>query len=266
MVSPEASIPLDSFSPLRFVDGKLEILDQTRLPHEETWLVCETPEPVADAIRRLSVRGAPAIGVAAAWGLVLGLRETGDGGDPETAFETTFGLLASTRPTAVNLRWALDRGREVFETARATGRDPAAALESWAARLQTEDVEANRRIGAHGAELFGPEDRVLTHCNAGALATAGFGTAIGVVTQAYHEGRIRSVWVDETRPLLQGARLTTWELGRLGIPYRLVTDSSAGALMARGEVDRIGTHHDPVHHGRRPHGPRRRWPDSASTW
>lgn len=228
----------ESFSPLRFADGRLEILDQTRLPHEETWLLCKRPEEVADAIRRLSVRGAPAIGVAAAWGLVLGVSGAAEE-EVDDRFGSTLELLAATRPTAVNLRWALDRGAEVFAAARRDHRDPGEALASWAARLQSDDVEANLRIGDHGAPLFGPRDRVLTHCNTGSLATAGFGTALGVVTRAWQEGRLDRVWVDETRPLLQGARLTTWELGRLGIPYSLITDSAAGSLMARGMVDRI---------------------------
>lgn len=227
-----------TFSPLRFVEGHLEILDQTRLPHEEHWLVCSTPEPVAEAIRRLSVRGAPAIGVAAAWGLALGLR----GVPREQAgerFAATYRLLLETRPTAVNLRWALDRGREVFDRALGAGEDPGEALAAWAHRVQRRDVEANREIGRHGASLFRAGEKVLTHCNTGALATAGFGTALGVVTRAWEEGNVEEVWVDETRPLLQGARLTSWELGRLGIPYRIVTDSSAGALMAEGRVDRV---------------------------
>lgn len=228
----------EAFSPLRFVDGRLEILDQTRLPHEEHWLVCASPEPVAEAIRRLSIRGAPAIGVAAAWGLALGLRN-GPAEGAEERFEAAYRLLLETRPTAVNLRWALDRGREVFDEARKRGVDPGSALADWARRLQHRDVEANREIGRHGATLLGGPERILTHCNTGALATAGFGTALGVVTRAWEEGHVEEVWVDETRPLLQGARLTTWELARLGIPYRLVTDSSAGALMAGGRVDRI---------------------------
>jgi methylthioribose-1-phosphate isomerase len=138
------------------------------------------------------------------------------------------------------LRWALDRGREVFAAHAGEPRERiAAALLDWALRLQREDVEANRRIGEYGRELFAPGDRVLTHCNAGALATAGIGTAVGVITAAAAAGRIDMVWVDETRPLLQGARLTAWEMQRLGIPYRVVTDSSVGALMNRGLVTRV---------------------------
>ncbi|HEY8021859.1 MAG TPA: S-methyl-5-thioribose-1-phosphate isomerase [Thermoanaerobaculia bacterium] len=242
----EGSAPADPFSPLRWSGAALELLDQTRLPAEEVWLTCREPEEVADAIRRLAVRGAPAIGVAAAYGLVLGLRGIADPALLAPRFEEVSTLLATTRPTAVNLRWALSRGRRVFEEALAA--DPgapdapgavAAALLAWAHELRAEDVAANLRMGEHGADLFAAGDRVLTHCNAGALATAGYGTALGVIQSSWRRGRLGMVWVDETRPLLQGARLTAWELQRLGIPFRLVTDSSAGSLMSQGLVDRI---------------------------
>ncbi|MBZ0113227.1 MAG: S-methyl-5-thioribose-1-phosphate isomerase [Thermoanaerobaculia bacterium] len=228
----------ENFSPLRYVGDAVEILDQTQLPRTETWLHCDDVEKVAGAIERLSVRGAPAIGVAAAWGLVVGLTSTE--GNLSDRFETAWKRLARTRPTAVNLAWALDRGRTVFEAKREQGeRAMIDALSAWAEQLQRDDVATNIALARHGAELFGPEDRVLTHCNTGALATAGHGTALGVITTAWQQGRVSSVWVDETRPLLQGARLTTWELDRLEIPYRLIPDSSAGALMASGRVDRI---------------------------
>jgi methylthioribose-1-phosphate isomerase len=172
---------------------------------------------VAECIRTLAVRGAPAIGIAAAYGMAL----AGDG------LGAAAELLRSARPTAVNLGWAVDRvlaSDDPLECAR---------------RLHGEQDEADRRLAALGAERFEPGDRALTHCNAGALATAGYGTAGGVLRAAWENGRLGQVWVDETRPLDQGARLTTWELEREGIPYRLVTDSSAGTLMARGLVDRI---------------------------
>jgi methylthioribose-1-phosphate isomerase len=263
----------EPFSPLRWrADGVLELLDQTRLPAEETWLECRRPEDVAAAIRRLSIRGAPAIGVAAAYGLVLGVGEApaGEGGDElRGRFARAADLLASTRPTAVNLGWAIARGRQVFaeSVAAATAAvepAPAAAggaraepaevpreapggagdtvhraLLAWARRVHADDVAANRKIGEHGAALFAAGDRVLTHCNTGALATAGYGTALGVIQSSWTAGRVAMVWVDETRPLLQGARLTAWELKRLGIPFRLVTDASAGTLLARGLVDRV---------------------------
>lgn len=230
----------DVFSPIAWRDDTLYLLDQTVLPREETWLRCDTPERVADAIRRLSVRGAPAIGVAAGYGLVVGLTDATDPAQLDRRFDEVEALLASTRPTAVNLTWALALGRGVFEAHKSAG--PVAvrdALLAWAHGLHKRDIETNKRMGAHGMERFTEGDRVLTHCNAGGLATAGYGTAVGVITAGHRDGRIAHVWVDETRPLLQGARLTAWELERLDIPYRLVTDSSVGALMARGLVDRV---------------------------
>jgi len=230
----------EPFSPMRWEGPGLRMLDQTRLPVEEAWMDCETPEQVADAIRRLAVRGAPAIGVAAAYGLVLGLRTVQDSGKLAGRFDEVSNLLGSTRPTAVNLHWALERGRRVFEESAARGPEAAtSALLDWARELHAEDVRINRRIGEHGAALFAPGTRVLTHCNTGSLATAGYGTALGVIQSAWRDGKVGQVWVDETRPLLQGARLTAWELKKLGIPFRLVTDNSAGALMAQGLVDRI---------------------------
>jgi methylthioribose-1-phosphate isomerase len=228
----------EQFSPIRWRDG-LELLDQTLLPHRETWIDCATPEIVAESIYRLAVRGAPAIGVTAAYGLVVGLRTAAPGQTPHERFHEVVQLLGATRPTAVNLRWALDRGQEIFERSIGDGADAAiAALLDWADGIHAADVASCRAIGDFGAQLFSPGDRVLTHCNTGALATAGYGTALGVITSAHRDGRLAQVWVDETRPLLQGARLTAWELGRLGIPYKIVTDSSVGILMFRGLVDR----------------------------
>jgi methylthioribose-1-phosphate isomerase len=231
----------DEFSPLRWRDGALELLDQTRLPGEEVWLRATRVGVVADAIRRLAVRGAPAIGLAAAYGLVVALGDAADPErDPARRFAAACRELLSTRPTAVNLRWALEEGAKAY--AGLSGRpegEIAAGLLAWARALHLDDVERNRRLAAHGAALFAPGDRALTHCNAGALATGGIGTAIGVLGEAFRRGRLAQVWVDETRPLLQGARLTAWEMGRLGIPHRVVTDSMAGALMRRGLVDRV---------------------------
>ena len=231
MNAPRGEATPESFSPSRWSGDELLLLDQTLLPEREVWLPCRRPKDVAGAIRRLSVRGAPAIGVAAAYGLVLG---AGD-------FDAAYDLLLSTRPTAVNLRWALEQGRALHDRCIEAGeRDELRArLLAWARALHRQDVEANRRIGRFGRELFEEGDRVLTHCNAGALATAGYGTAIGVVEAAWSAGRLASVWVDETRPLLQGSRLTTWELSRLEIPHRLITDNSAGAIIARGWVQKI---------------------------
>ena len=207
-------------APLRFENGALLVLDQTRLPGEELWLRCTTPQDVADAIARLAVRGAPAIGVAAAYGLVLA--------DP-ARFDAAADLLAGARPTAVNLRWAV-------EQVRAAG--PERALEA-ARAIEERERDATRRIAEHGAALFGTGERILTHCNTGALGTTGSGTALGVIEAAWRQGAVAQVWVGETRPLNQGSRLTTWELERAGIPFKVVTDSSAGLLMSRGFVDRV---------------------------
>ena len=206
----------DEVEPLRFEGGALLILDQRALPDAERWIRCETVEQVADCIRTLAVRGAPAIGLAAAYGMALA-------DDREAAAD----LLRATRPTAVNLAWALERCREaddVLELARGLHRD---------------QHEADRRLAELGAELFAEGTRALTHCNTGALATGGYGTAGGVLRAAWERGRLSEVGVDETRPLLQGARLTAWQLRRAGIPHRVVADAAAGSLMARGLVDRV---------------------------
>jgi len=233
--------PPAEFSPLRWSARGLELLDQTRLPGEELWLQPRRVEEVADAIRRLAVRGAPAIGVAAAYGLVVALV---DPEDPENELARRFArasaLLLATRPTAVNLRWALEEGAKAWQALAGLPREKAlAGLLDWARGLHHDDIERNRRMAEHGATLFAPGDRALTHCNAGALATGGIGTAVGVLAAAFRAGRLAHVWVDETRPLLQGARLTAWELARLGVPHRVVTDSMVGALMSRGVVDRV---------------------------
>ncbi|MDH3745463.1 MAG: S-methyl-5-thioribose-1-phosphate isomerase, partial [Acidobacteriota bacterium] len=225
---------------IRWRGGQLELLDQTRLPREETWLECRTPEDVVGAIYRLSVRGAPAIGVSAAYGMVVGLRTRKEGQSLDDRFAEVAKDLGKTRPTAVNLLWAIGKATEVF--AQSTGKDDDQRVDdllTWAHTVHADDIAANQKMGAHGATLFAEGDRVLTHCNTGALATAGYGTALGVIQSSWAAGKLAMVWVDETRPLLQGARLTTWELQRLGIPFKLVTDSSAGSLMARGLVDRI---------------------------
>ncbi len=229
------------FTPLEWREDGLALLDQTRLPGEETWLRPKRVEEVCDAIRRLAVRGAPAIGVAAAYGLVVAL---GDPDDPQGDLDARFGraaeLLLATRPTAVNLRWALEQGAEAWGLLHDLPRERAiAGLLDWARALHADDVERNRLMAEQGATLFAPGDRALTHCNAGALATGGIGTAVGVLGAAFRRGRLAQVWVDETRPLLQGARLTAWEMRRLGIPHRVVTDSMVGALMSRGLVDRV---------------------------
>jgi methylthioribose-1-phosphate isomerase len=211
-----------SVEPLRWEDGALLVLDQRALPREERWIRCESVDQVADCIRTLAVRGAPAIGIAAAYAMALAAARGED-------LPAAAGTLRATRPTAVNLGWALERALD------ANGRD----LLTLARSMHTGQVEADRRLARLGAERFAPGDRALTHCNAGALATGGYGTAGGVLRAAWEAGRLAEVGVDETRPLLQGARLTAWELERAGIPHRVVADSAAGSLLAAGAVDRI---------------------------
>ena len=221
----------------------LLLVDQTRLPHETLHVVCRAPREVADAIRSMQVRGAPAIGVAAAYGLALGARQHLDDSVDRfvAALESDAALLRQTRPTAVNLQWALDRmlthGRAA---ARAQGVQRATeGLLELAHRMADEDVAANRQMGSFGLDLVPQGANVLTHCNAGALATVDYGTAIGVIRAAHDAGRGIHVYVDETRPFLQGARLTAWELQQLGVPMTLITDSMAGHFMNRGKVDLV---------------------------
>jgi len=215
----------DEISPIRWRDDGLELLDQTLLPAEEVWLRCETVESVCEAIRRLAVRGAPAIGVAAAYGLAVEARRGADVARLREAAD----LLARARPTAVNLAWAVGRMSGRFG-------DGSDEILAEAHAIRDEDEAACRRIGALGAPLLPHGATVLTHCNAGALATAGYGTALGVVRAAIEAGNPVSVLAGETRPFLQGARLTAWELQRDGIPVTILTDGMAGWLMARGEV------------------------------
>jgi len=203
----------------------VRLLDQRLLPAEETWVDLRTADEVAEAIRTLTVRGAPAIGVAAAYALAVEARR----GAGEAALRAAGERLARARPTAVNLAWAVRRMSAVLGGG-------AAAVLAEAHAIRDEDEAACRRIGELGAPLLPDAARVLTHCNAGALATAGYGTALGVVRAAHEAGRLAHVFADETRPFFQGARLTAWELHRDGIPVTVITDGMAGWLMARGEV------------------------------
>jgi len=211
---------------VRLEDDAVVVLDQRRLPDAEVDLRCATAAEVAEAIRTLAVRGAPAIGIAAAYGLALAAARGED-------LVEAHAVLLSSRPTAVNLRWALDAMRE----------DPS---RERAERIHADEVERCRAMGAHGLELFPEGGRVLTHCNAGGLATGGYGTALGAVRAAFEAGRVEHVWVDETRPLLQGARLTAWELDALGIPHAVIPDGAAASFMARGEVDLVVTGADRI--------------------
>jgi len=202
----------------------LRLLDQRRLPQEEGWIDCRDAGQVTQAIRDLAVRGAPAIGIAAAWGVVLAAQQ-------DVPLDLALAQLRAARPTAVNLMWALDRMKSRIDA----GAD-APALEREAQAIQDEDLAANRRMGELGAALIAPRSGVLTHCNTGSLATAGFGTALGVIRAGVAAGRIERVYAGETRPWQQGARLTMYELVRDGIPAKLVADSAAAHLMKSGEI------------------------------
>ncbi len=203
-------------------NNHLMLLDQRELPEKEVWLELKHYREVAKAIRDMAVRGAPAIGCVAAYGFLLGIRV---GEDAELVYQT----LQNTRPTAYNLFWALDRMKKAFMK----GKD----LEEEAKAIEKEDYMANKKMGEIGKELIPKGARILTHCNTGALATAGWGTALGVIRSAHYSGKEIFVWVDETRPYLQGSRLTAWELQREGIPHKIITDSTAGFLMRKGLVD-----------------------------
>ncbi|MBN8726737.1 MAG: S-methyl-5-thioribose-1-phosphate isomerase [Xanthomonadales bacterium] len=216
-----AAAPHDSVRAVEWRGDHLCLLDQRRLPHEEAFIECRDSDEVARAIADLAVRGAPAIGIAAAWGMVLAARNGED-------LAAASARLRGARPTAVNLMWALDRMRGVAADA--------AALEREAQAIQDEDLAANRRMGELGAALIGPGSGVLTHCNTGSLATAGYGTALGVIRAGVSAGRITRVFAGETRPWLQGARLTMWELQRDAIAATLVADSAAAHLMRSGAV------------------------------
>ncbi len=218
-------------------DEKVMILDQTLLPNEVRYIECETVECIAHAIKRLSIRGAPAIGVAAAFALALAALKNVDKSreDIIKELEKAYDVIHSTRPTAVNLFWALDR---VMKVARSSEKPCEAAVKE-ALRIYHEDIAMNKKLGYYGAELIEDGDVILTHCNAGALATAGYGTALGVIRAAWEQGKRIKVIARETRPLLQGARLTAWELVEEGIPVTVICDSSAGLVMRKHGVTKV---------------------------
>ncbi len=221
---------------IRWSDEGVVMIDQRKLPREETYVVCRNYREVAEAIRTMVIRGAPAIGVAAAMGVALGMLEA-DSRDPDSAFEEVTRTLAATRPTAVNLFWALERMREVYRQVRGQPLELVRKrLVEEAERVKQEDIETNRAIGRNGAPLVPDGKIVLTHCNAGALATAGYGTALGVIRAAIEAGKRIEVFACETRPFLQGARLTAWELLRESIPTTLITDNMAGHFLSSGRV------------------------------
>lgn len=228
--------------PVYWDDGGVVLIDQKALPLREVSLVCRDYHEVIDAINDLTVRGAPAVGIAAAMGIALGAN--GASAESKEAFQRTFFRICDefsrTRPTAVNLFWAIDRMKRCvearWESSIATIRK---ALVTEAVAICDEDIEANRRIGAWGRELVKDGDAILTHCNAGALATGGYGTALGVIRAAHEAGKGIHVFVDETRPVLQGGRLTAWELQKEAIPATLITDNMAGFLMKQGRIDLV---------------------------
>ena len=227
---------------LEWTDHGVRFLDQTKLPTEETYVVCKTHEQVADVIRNMVVRGAPAIGVAAAMGIALGVSNSKaeSAGDLKRDFDQICDVIGKTRPTAVNLFWAIRRMQEKFERIRIR---PIAQIKQdlieEAKRMHAEDIAANQAMGRHGATLLPASGGVLTHCNAGALATAGYGTALGVIRAAVEQGKKLHVFADETRPFLQGSRLTAWELMKDGIPTTVISDNMAGAMMKQGKIGAI---------------------------
>lgn len=227
---------------LEWTDEGVRFIDQTKLPTEEVYVTCRTYEEVADAIRTMIVRGAPAIGVAAAMGVALGVRDAeGDHvSELRREFEQICDTLAETRPTAVNLFWAIQRMKDKFDAASDL---PVAQIKQTliteAQRMYLEDFTVNEAMGRHGAVLLPSTGAVLTHCNAGALATCGYGTALGVIRAAVESGKKLQVYADETRPFLQGARLTAWELMKDNIPTTLISDNMAGAMMRQGKIGAV---------------------------
>ena len=227
---------------LEWTDNGVRFIDQTKLPTEEVYVTCKTHEQVADVIRNMVVRGAPAIGVAAAMGIALGVNNSKaeSTGDLKRDFDQICDLIGKTRPTAVNLFWAIRRMQEKYERIRIR---PISQIKreliEEAQRMHAEDIAANQAMGRHGATLMPSSGGVLTHCNAGALATAGYGTALGVIRAAIEQGKKIHVYADETRPFLQGSRLTAWELMKDGIPTTVISDNMAGAMMGQGKIGAI---------------------------
>jgi methylthioribose-1-phosphate isomerase len=228
---------VSDFFTVEWRDGAVVMLDQRLLPTQEIYRTYRDYRAVARAIKDMVIRGAPAIGVAAAMGIALGARQLKKIDRPDE-FERLGQVFAATRPTAVNLFWAIERMRGIYNQTRAQGRDALCErLEREALAVHDEDIAANRRMGGYGARLIPKGASVLTHCNAGALATAGYGTALGVIRAAWEQKKKISVFVPETRPFLQGARLTAWELTKLGIPATLITDNMVGHFMQKGAID-----------------------------
>ena len=229
---------------IEWKDDAVVMIDQRKLPSVEVYVSCKTANDVAKAIKTMVIRGAPAIGVAAAMGIALGMRRSKATGTKQftTEFQKLCDLMAATRPTAVNLFWAIERMKRTFAEAAQNGAsvdELKNRLEAEAHKIHDEDVQSCRDMGAYGAELVPEDARILTHCNAGALATAGYGTALGVIRAAAERGKRVAVLADETRPFLQGARLTAWELVKDGIDTTIITDNMSAALMGQGKVNFI---------------------------
>jgi len=227
---------------IEWTDHGVRFIDQTKLPTEETYVNCTTHEEVADVIRTMVVRGAPAIAMAAAMGIALGVNNSKAEtlGDLKRDFDQICDLMSKTRPTAVNLFWAIRRMQEKFEHVRIRPIPQIKqSLIEESQRMHAEDIAANQAMGRHGATLMPSSGGVLTHCNAGALATAGYGTALGVIRAAIEQGKKIHVYADETRPFLQGSRLTAWELMKDGIPTTVISDNMAGAMMSQGKIGAI---------------------------
>jgi len=231
----------ENIETLRWNEDHFEMIDQRILPAEFEYISYTTANQVADGIRDMVVRGAPAIGCAAAYGVALAALNLKDTSRDEFAngMEEAFEVLAQSRPTAINLFWAIDRMRKKMNESEGSSKEIANVLLDEAHEIKREDIEINRAMGKNGAELLNDGARVLTHCNAGALATAGHGTALGVFRSAVEAGKKISVIADETRPFLQGARLTAWEMVQENIPVTLISDNMSGHLMSHGEIDAI---------------------------
>jgi len=241
-------MPLFSFTielmikTLEWTSEGVRFIDQTRLPREEAYVTCRTYGEVADAIRGMVVRGAPAIGVAAAMGVALGIKQSNatDVAELRREFDLIAKTIADTRPTAVNLFWGIARIRDKFdEVSDQSVANIKQAVVDEAKRMHAEDIAANEAMGRHGAVLLPSSGTILTHCNAGALATAGYGTALGVIRAAVDSGKKLQVFADETRPFLQGSRLTAWELMKDGIPTTVISDNMAGAMMRQGKINAV---------------------------
>src|SRR4029450_11778469 len=236
---------------IEWKDDAVVMIDQRKLPASEVYVSCKTAQEVAKAIKTMVIRGAPAIGVAAAMGIALGMQRSKATGTKQfaTEFQKLCDLMAATRPTAGNLFWAMERMKRRFAEWAQGGwslDEIKRRLEAEARSIHDADVASCRAMGALGAALVPARARILTHCNAGALATAGYGTALGIVRSAHAQGKVTLLWVDETRPVMQGSRLTAWECVRDGIPHRLIADVAGASVVAGGEVDLVVTGADRI--------------------